>query len=275
MIKFFRKIRYDLMEKKPTFAEASAGTKTGLSVEVSAKAGKYFKYAIGEIVLVVIGILIALSINNWNENRKLKAEENELLTNLSLSFERKLNELESKNIGRTKNINGIDKLLETIATKNKTISDDEMFVLMQDLFTWYAVNEEFSIIDMLYSSGKINMISNDSLKNKLISWPDYMEEMLEEQRVLQDLVVNNLNPLISEYVSSANLLNSFKQKNAPEIIYNESPHPNDFNGLFNDRGFESLIAQKNMYLIANIEDTKILIVDAKIILQLISEELNK
>ncbi len=35
------------------------------------KTGKYFKYAIGEIILVVIGILIALQINNWNENRKL------------------------------------------------------------------------------------------------------------------------------------------------------------------------------------------------------------
>ena len=34
------------------------------------KTGKYLKYAIGEIILVVIGILIALSINNWNENRK-------------------------------------------------------------------------------------------------------------------------------------------------------------------------------------------------------------
>ena len=50
MIKFFRKIRYDLMEKNKT--------------------GKYLKYAIGEIILVVIGILIALSINNWNEDRK-------------------------------------------------------------------------------------------------------------------------------------------------------------------------------------------------------------
>jgi len=50
MIKFFRKIRYDLMEKNKT--------------------GRYLKYALGEIVLVVIGILIALSINSWNENRK-------------------------------------------------------------------------------------------------------------------------------------------------------------------------------------------------------------
>ncbi len=51
MIKFFRKTRYNLME-------------TG-------KTGKYFKYAIGEIILVVIGILIALGINNWNEQRNL------------------------------------------------------------------------------------------------------------------------------------------------------------------------------------------------------------
>ena len=55
MIKFFRKIRYDLMEKNKT--------------------GKYLKYAIGEIILVVIGILIALQINNWNEDRKRRAIE--------------------------------------------------------------------------------------------------------------------------------------------------------------------------------------------------------
>ena len=50
MIKFFRKIRQNLLSE--------------------GKTGKYFKYAIGEIVLVVIGILIALQINNWNEGRK-------------------------------------------------------------------------------------------------------------------------------------------------------------------------------------------------------------
>ena len=50
MIKFFRKIRFELMEKNKT--------------------ANYLKYAIGEIVLVVIGILIALQINNWNESKK-------------------------------------------------------------------------------------------------------------------------------------------------------------------------------------------------------------
>ena len=62
MIKFFRKIRYDLMEKNKT--------------------GKYLKYAFGEIILVVIGILIALQINNWNEKQKLNAKTQEYYVQL-------------------------------------------------------------------------------------------------------------------------------------------------------------------------------------------------
>jgi len=62
MIKFFRNIRKTLMTE--------------------GKTSKYLKYAIGEIVLVVIGILIALQINNWNEYRKLKKVELDLLYDL-------------------------------------------------------------------------------------------------------------------------------------------------------------------------------------------------
>jgi hypothetical protein len=64
MIKFFRTIRRNLMEQNQPDERAG---KTG---KPAFAAGRYFKYAIGEIVLVVIGILIALQINNWNESRK-------------------------------------------------------------------------------------------------------------------------------------------------------------------------------------------------------------
>ena len=59
MIKFFRKIRQKLL--------------------VENRFNKYLLYAIGEIVLVVIGILIALQINNWNENRKNSIKINDAL----------------------------------------------------------------------------------------------------------------------------------------------------------------------------------------------------
>ena len=253
MIKFFRHIRRNLLE-------------TG-------KTGKYFKYAIGEIALVMIGILLALQVNTWNEGRKLKNEEQELLTNLSMSFKSKLSELENKNTGRAENIKGIDKLLYLISNNGETISEDEMYKILGDMHTWYYVNEEFSIIEMLFSSGKINTISNDSLKSKLISWPDKMEEMLEEQRVLQDLVTNKINPLINEYVSFRDIANSYNLPKIAEETNTASPFPNDFFGLLRNRAFEGFIADKKLYLKINISDSEVLIESAKSILNLINHEL--
>ena len=82
MIKFFRKIRQNLLSE--------------------GKTGKYFKYAIGEIILVVIGILIALSINNWNENRKEYNALKTLTENLNNEFQKNLEELET-DLTRVKN----------------------------------------------------------------------------------------------------------------------------------------------------------------------------
>ena len=62
MIKLFRKFRQNLI--------------------FEGKNGRYLKYAFGEVILVVIGILIALQINNWNDNRKDRIIEKEILTEL-------------------------------------------------------------------------------------------------------------------------------------------------------------------------------------------------
>ena len=76
MIKFFRKIRLKLLEQN--------------------KVSKYFKYAIGEILLVMIGILLALQVNNWNENRKERLQEIILLEQLLSDFNSNLEQLDQK-----------------------------------------------------------------------------------------------------------------------------------------------------------------------------------
>ena len=68
MIKFFRHIRRSLIQEN--------------------NMGKYFKYALGEIFLVMIGILLALQINNWNEKRKIKANEVNILNNLKSDLQK-------------------------------------------------------------------------------------------------------------------------------------------------------------------------------------------
>jgi hypothetical protein len=75
MIKFFRKIRQKLLTEN--------------------KFSKYLLYAVGEILLVVIGILIALQINNWNEWRKDRVKEKEIMVNLAENFELNIEALES------------------------------------------------------------------------------------------------------------------------------------------------------------------------------------
>ena len=76
MIKFFRKIRQNLL--------------------LEGKTGKYLKYAIGEIILVVIGILIALSINNWNELRKEKATVKSSLESMKSNINEDIADLEKQ-----------------------------------------------------------------------------------------------------------------------------------------------------------------------------------
>ena len=77
MLTFLRKIRRSLIESGPTSAKGTVGKSTH----------KYLLYAIGEIALVVIGILIALQINNWNEWKKDRVQEQEILTELKNTME--------------------------------------------------------------------------------------------------------------------------------------------------------------------------------------------
>ena len=143
------------------------------------KTGKYLKYAIGEIVLVVIGILIALSINNWNEGRKKGIQGKEYVTEI-------YNDVK-KDILR---INGIlDKLetnkitsrqiLEILESEDKHIADSSLFSSnMLNANAVIHVSRQNNTWDELTSSGKITMIKNDSLDNLLKTFYEYYDKQV-------------------------------------------------------------------------------------------------
>ena len=122
---------------------------------------RYFKYAIGEIILVVIGILIALQINNWNENRKIKANEITILKELNADLKKNLEEIdEVKSIMELSEKASRDFLLFLNSNKSETDSMSDWLNQIGRSPIFNNANTTYKNIEN--SSNRI--ISNDSLR---------------------------------------------------------------------------------------------------------------
>ncbi|MEQ8240835.1 MAG: DUF6090 family protein, partial [Cyclobacteriaceae bacterium] len=134
------------------------------------KFSKYLLYAIGEIVLVVIGILIALQINNANESNKLEKVELGYLNRLLIDLEKDQNlwtgTIEQKN----KQLNAIRKIGD-IAYFNQ----DSIFSVLDHIpyaLVWNDLNPHQTTFNEMLSGGNLNLIKNDSIKIKLLELDD-------------------------------------------------------------------------------------------------------
>lgn len=146
MIKFFRRIRYNL-------------TETG-------KTTKYFKYAIGEIILVVIGILIALQINNWNEYRKERLKEQTYLTRLKedLISDKKVIEL---NKAFYQDVFMAGSLVLSQAEGDIIASKWDILTAYFHASQIWPMLMQSSTYEELKSSGELSLIRNITLRNRL------------------------------------------------------------------------------------------------------------
>ncbi len=128
----------------------------------------YFKYAIGEIVLVVIGILIALQVNNWNEGRKDKKFEHEILSLIDQNLEQDSISL-SAEIAKSKlAIVLTGRLLEQVALKSY---NDSLNYWMGKIISFERFRSQSSAYEMLKAKGLEN-ISDKELQMALISYYD-------------------------------------------------------------------------------------------------------
>ncbi|MEM6699478.1 MAG: DUF6090 family protein [Bacteroidota bacterium] len=131
------------------------------------KIGNYFKYAIGEIILVVIGILIAIQINNLNEHKKQKQQEKLYLTELRKSLENDLNEEFIPAISKYAKLVERHEKLNDFYYSEEVFANDSLSQYFKSCLTpeWDFVFNT-ATFENIKSVG-INMISNDSLRSKL------------------------------------------------------------------------------------------------------------
>jgi len=152
MIPFFRKIRKKMADDN--------------------KPMKYARYAIGEIVLVVIGILIALQINNWNEERLDKIQEKKLIRNINQEFANNLKNLDST-IARIERLTpSLSLLLGSMSNSSSSIFEGEILDTL--LMNSSSIPPKWTRSDInvrgIESSDNLGRIKNEKLKQLLYNW---------------------------------------------------------------------------------------------------------
>ncbi len=141
------------------------------------KFSKYLIYAIGEIILVVFGILIALQVNNWNENRAKFKEQNVILTNLNLELNNNLTNLNTAIKFSETYINSSENLL--LSMNNLTINTykgEKLDSLLANFgySKWKRSNINIKSIE---SSGSLNSVENNDLKKLIYDWMSQIEDL--------------------------------------------------------------------------------------------------
>ena len=233
MIKFFRHIRKSLLME------------TG-------KTSKYFKYAIGEIILVVIGILIALQINNWNEENKLLIEEKKSLRNLHIEAEDIVIKLED-------HILKIDTLL--IISEKTVAAFSENRILQMDnreastgitATSFYATFElPNTIYKELNSSGKLQNLKSDKIKRAISQYYSKLEFVNGQLPYWRDTYA------LKEDWSNGNLQFTYnpkdEDKSEPNFDFSELQQNKDFNNRLLQSFRNQLVFQsyrKELYSLA-------------------------
>ena len=166
MIKLFRKIRQKMLTEN--------------------KFSKYLLYAIGEILLVIIGIIIAVSINGWNENRKLANDEQSILKDLKQEMDLNLKSLEIVIAEHEKSLKAAEEINELFNDRdafNKMPAQTfgRLAFRMESNFTYDPQN---GILNSLINSGRLSLFSNKELKYLLASFKELTVDAFESTHAI-------------------------------------------------------------------------------------------
>jgi hypothetical protein len=211
MIKFFRRIRQQLLGEDKT--------------------GKYLKYALGEILLVMIGILLALQVNNWNEERKDRVEEIIILESLDKNLIL-ANEQSDSLISSEKYSKGVLLLVLGIDSINSILDSNSISAkIFKDAF--WNLESDIPVINTyieLKNTNKLSLIKNQEIKEKFTSLEvnlNELEGMLDDRLNVQqiridDIAENEVNfiPFIKSSIPTVNITKE-KQNNFELILSNQ------------------------------------------------------
>ena len=187
MIKFFRNIRQNLIMENKTVS----------SVEASAKAGKYLKYAIGEIVLVVIGILMALQINSYNQSLVDKKNEMGYLKGIYDDLNTQIEDFEETMRLNEYYISTTNKILNDYIKNDRFKANDSLLSNINKIISVAAPVEINTSFTELLNSGDLGIIRNDTLRKNIVRFYQELEQMVRTSMVnIENIYQSHIYPIL-------------------------------------------------------------------------------
>jgi len=185
MIKFFRKIRQKLLNDN--------------------NFSKYLLYAIGEILLIVLGIMIAIQLGNLNQNRKDSLREQRILVDLKNEVESNLNSIDRIIFEKQNIISICSKFLESTG-KDTVWNQAQNFdsLLVKTIVSGWKFNPENAVLLELINSGKLDLIKSKELRYLLTSIPGHISKLQYEDEVVINDLHNIYIPFLSKNYSIRN-----------------------------------------------------------------------
>ncbi|MFD1314657.1 DUF6090 family protein [Namhaeicola litoreus] len=222
----------------------------------------YFKYALGEIILVVLGILIALQVNNWNEDRKKLHEEKSIIEGLKSEFESAKKEIIADIEDRNKSIQVVISTLERHTGKNLTkIPQDSVKYFLDELMQYRFYTPSHPVLDDLQSSGRFNLIKSEELRFLIRDYIQTKERIKMPEEKERRFVLEQMAPFLSERIALGKLFESDQY----ELDREKLDH------LMNDEFFGSLLYIRKNTIKSSQQYSRILLKN----IETIQFELNK
>ena len=160
------------------------------------KTGKYMKYALGEILLVMIGILLALQVNNWNEVRKMRVDSITFLQRLSHEIQQNvtatIEEIRVETAQAESSNALLNMFLEEVTPGSSRKIDSLIFIIMNS----NSINVKQGTLTEGLNTGKVALIASDSLKSKLYSLTSFIEDIKYMERIESNDILDNLTPFL-------------------------------------------------------------------------------
>lgn len=214
MIKFFRNIRRRLLREN--------------------RFTRYLIYAIGEIILVMIGILLAFQVSNWKEDSNNRKMEAQMKADLNSEFHNNLQTLEESIAQYERTEAAIRFLISKMKASPEELRKYNIDSLLAATVDTYEYHPTQNTLTEILSTGNLKLITNDTLKHRLLKWSAEFNEINESWLTLDNFNQDAMIPYLTENVSMRNIdiysLMAWEER---------SPFTVEYETIFNDIKFEN------------------------------------